>query len=220
MLGFTSKRIVNYFVMDKKNAAKYVLTAFLIAVSLFGIWQFNAVNNELTSSQNKLQYIQNKINQEEKQYKLRIDGLNAGIESNNKKLEDTNQRLKTTIIQLETANRELSLAKTQLEKLNILETENANLTQIKQELERKIANLENERQVTENRLHSLTELRKLVRRVKVEIHEQNIQRNLAKKQQQTETDAQKTLMGNRGFIIKNCKSTYKDTVRIEVKPGN
>ncbi len=199
--------------MDKKTATKDVLTAILIVVSFFGIWQFNAVNNELKTSQNKLQYIQAKINKEKKQYEIQIDGLNANIESTNKQLEDTNK-------QLETANKELVLAKAQLEKLNILETENANLSQIKQELEKKIANLENEKQVTETKLHSLTELRKLMRQVKTELHEQNIQLNLAKKQQQREIDAQKTAAGNRGFIIKNSKNTYKNTVRIEVKPGS
>jgi chromosome segregation ATPase len=206
--------------MDKKTTARDSITVFLIVLSLFGIWQLIVVNNELKSSQNELQNIQAKINQEKTQYKLQIDGLNANIESANNQLEGTNQQLETTVKQLESANKELSLAKEQLEKLTILQIENANLLQTKQALEQKITNLENERQATEAKLHSLIELRKFVRQVKTEIHEQNVQVNLAKKKQRREIDTQETAAGNRGFIIKNSKSTYKNTVRIEVKPGN
>ncbi len=165
-------------------------------------------------SQNTLRHIQTKIDQEKKekeQYKFQVDNLNLNLESANKQLEATNQ-------QLEDANKQLTLAKTQLEKLKILEADNADLSFVKQELERKILNLENEKQVIEAKLHSLTELRKLVRQVKAEIHEQNIQQYFAKKQQQKEFDEQAALIGNRGFITKGNKSTYKATIRIEVKP--
>lgn len=206
--------------MDKKSTTKDVLTAFLIVVSLFGIWQFTAVNNELKLSQSKLQHIQTKINQEKEQYELRIDGLNATIETTSKQLENTNKQLERANMQLETSNNKLAFAKTQLKELAILKNEFANLSEIKQELEQKIANLEDEKQATEAKLHSLTELRKLVRQVKAEIYAQNIQWNLAKKKQQREIDAQETEAGNRGFIIKNSKSTYKTSIRIEVKPGS
>lgn len=206
--------------MDKKTSARDILTVCLVVLSLYGIWQLIIVSNELKSSQNKLQYIQAEINQEKKQKKLQIEGLNANIESANKQLENTAQQLQSTTQQLETANKELLIAKAQLDKLDILKVENSNLLQTKQALEQKITDLENEKQETEAKLHSLTQLRKLVRQVKTEIHEQNIQFSLAKKQQQREIDGQKTLIGNRGFIIKNSKSTYKNAVRIDVKPGN
>lgn len=206
--------------MDKKSTAKDVLTAFLIVVSLFGIWQFTAVNNELKLSQNKLQHIQTKINREKERYELQIDGLNATIETTGKQLEDANKQLERANIQLETSNNELAFAKTQLKELAILKNEFADLSGIKQELEQKIADLENEKHATEAKLHSLTELRKLVRRVKAEIYAQNIQWNFAKRKRQREIDAQETQAGNRGFIIKNNKSTYKTSIRIEVKPGS
>ncbi|GEM_PF-6770298 len=206
--------------MDKKTTARDILTVFLIVVSLLGIWQLILVSKELESSQNKLQDIQAKVDLEKAQYKLQIDGLSADIESTNKQLEDSNQQLEITVKQLDTANKELILAKTQLEKLSVLETENSGLLQSKQTLEQKIADLENESRENEAKLHSLPHLRKLMRQVKLEIHEQNFKFNFEKHQQQKELDAQKTLAGNRGFIIKNNKSTYKNTVRIEVKPGN
>ncbi len=199
--------------MDKKTNTKDVLIALSIVLLLFGIWQFTAINKELELSQNTLQHIQTKIDQEKNQYKLQIDNLNANAKAANMHLETANQQLETTAKQLE-------LAKTQLEKLNVLEADNANLTRIKQELEQEIAVLENERLAIEVKLHSLTELRKLVREVKTEIHEQNIQRHLVKKQQQKEIDAQEKALGNQGFIIKNRKNTYKTTIKIEVKPGS
>ncbi len=193
--------------MNKKTNNKDILIVFLICILLFSLWQFISINKELKLSQNKLQHIQTKIDQEKKekeQYKLQADNLNLSLESAN--------------TQLEVANKQLTLAKTQLEKLDILEADKADLLLVKQELEQKILNLENEKQVIEAKLHSLTELRKFVRQVKNEIHEQNIQQYLARKQQQKEFDEQEALIGNRGFITKGSKSTYKATIRIEVKP--
>ena len=104
------------------------------------------------------------------------------------------------------------------EQITNLESSNSQLSKQKQVLEEKMVKLEEEKQVIEARLHSLKELKKAVKEVKIEMREQEVQQYLAREEQQKEMDAQELAIGNRGFTIKGGQSTYKPTIRIEVKP--
>jgi chromosome segregation ATPase len=106
------------------------------------------------------------------------------------------------------------------EKITVLKGSNEQLNKEKQGLEQRITNLEQEKQAIEAKFHSLTELKGAIRQVKIEMRQQKIQLELIRKEQQRELDAQELAMGNRGFIVKSGQSTYKPTIRIEVKPGN
>ncbi len=188
--------------MDKKNNSKDLLITFLIIVIIFGIWYLIAEKQGYEITIDRLKNIQSQIKQEKREkqeYKIQVKKLNT---------------------ELEALNNDLAAAKSQLKRLEILETDNANLSRIKQELEQKAANLEREKQLIEAKLHSLQELKKLVRQAKIEISGQKTQQYIAKKRQQEELDAQKTSKGNRGFIIRDSKSTYKPIIRINVKPVN
>jgi uncharacterized protein (DUF3084 family) len=123
-------------------------------------------------------------------------------------LEATNAKLKGAIFELKLVNRKLSTSK----KVNL------SLMKIKHDLEGQIETLKAENQIITAKLHSLKELKKQIHQVKLEIHEQNYQRYLAKKQVQKEIDAQELSKGNRGFLIRNGLSTFNTVVRIEVKP--
>lgn len=117
--------------------------------------------------------------------------------------------------EFEAASNELSMMK---EKLSASEKDNAQLRKDKQELEQRVVALEGEKRAIQAKLHSLPELKKCIRQVKIEIRGQKIQQHLAKKQLQKEIDAQKLAAGNRGFLMLDSKSTYKPTIKIEVKP--
>lgn len=119
--------------------------------------------------------------------------------------------------ELEDVNSQLNQIK---EKLSAAESENKNLLQLRQELEQKIKGLEEEKIATQQKLHSLVGLKKLIAQAKRAIDEQNLQKYLEHKRLQHELDQQKLLAGNRGFTLKEGKTTYKATVRIEVKPVN
>ncbi|MDD5165873.1 MAG: hypothetical protein PHQ57_00580 [Candidatus Omnitrophica bacterium] len=77
-----------------------------------------------------------------------------------------------------------------------------------------------EKKVLESRLHSLRELRKAVREVKQEMWQQRYEEYLSKKEMQKQIDAAKLAQGNRGFCTKEGKTTYKPSIKIEVRPGN
>ena len=118
--------------------------------------------------------------------------------------------------ELQDAHNELGLVK---QKLSSSEKNGAQLEKIKQELDARILALESEKKTIEAKLHSLAELRKMVRQVKVEMHEQAVQRELTQEKLQQEIDAQKLASGNRGFMVRNSESTYKSSIRIEVNPA-
>lgn len=195
--------------MDKKANNKDLLITSLIIIIIFAIWYLMAEKQRYEITRNRLMNIQSQLEQEkqEKQeYKIQSEKLNTDLETLNN--------------ELAALNNDLESAKSQLKRLKILETDNANLLRIKQELEQKAENLEKEKQLIEARLHSLPELKKLVRQAKIEISGQITQQHIAEKLQQEELDAQKTAQGNRGFIIRGSKSTYKPTIKISVKPVN
>ena len=118
--------------------------------------------------------------------------------------------------ELQDASNELNTVK---QKLNSSERNNAQLEKIKQELDAKIIALEDAKKTIEAKLHSLAELRKMMRQVKIEMHEQAVQRELLREKLQQEIDDQKLSNGNRGFVVKDSVSTYKPSIKIEVNPA-
>jgi len=81
------------------------------------------------------------------------------------------------------------------------------------------AKLIEEKKALEARLHSLRELKQAIGQVKQEMWQERYRQLLAKKEMQKEIDACKLAEGNRGFLLKDSKPTYKPTVKIEVRPG-
>lgn len=136
----------------------------------------------------------------------------------------TNEQLASLEIRYYKTVQDLTDYKNQIDILNqkmtVLGSDNAQLIKEKQQLQDKVANLENEKQVIEAKFDSIKELKQAIRQVRAEMHEQEIQQYLVRKEQQKALDAQELALGNRGFIIINCQSTYKPKVRIEVKPVN
>lgn len=182
---------------SKKNFLIFVLFA-IIAV---GSWQLITVRKDFNIAVTRIETIQNEIareRQEKEEYKLQAADLNS---------------------KLKTANEELKTARSRLKKLSALEADNAGLLQTRQQLAKKIADLEEEKRLINIKLHSLKELKKLVRQAKIEIRDEKIRKEMEREQIQKELDAQKTSMGNKGFLMQNGKSSYKPSVNIEVKPA-
>jgi len=176
--------------MKRENAN--LLIGFLIVVLLLGGWQFIVTVNDLKKEREELKKAKIQMIEERRELQSQIDKI----------------------------TKELEAARFELKKISTLEKENADLIQVKKELEEKVTSLEKEKQDLEAKLHSLPELKKAIRQVKIEKHEQKAKEHLAKKQQQKELDAQGIATGNRGFVIKDSKSTYKPRVIIEVFPGD
>jgi len=72
----------------------------------------------------------------------------------------------------------------------------------------------------EARIHSLSELKKAIRQVKIEIRGDRIKQRKEQIRQQEEMDKLETARGNRGFFTKNGEYFYKPKVNVDVRPAN
>jgi len=76
-----------------------------------------------------------------------------------------------------------------------------------------------EKKTLKAKLDSLKELKAAIERVKRGILQQKQQEFLARKEAQREKDIRRLAEGNRGFVLRDSRSTYKPAVKIEVRPG-
>lgn len=82
------------------------------------------------------------------------------------------------------------------------------------------AELLREKKALVAKLHSLTELKKAIKEVKIEMKQERRRQLLAEKETRKEIDVNKLSNGNKGFLAKDGKTTYKRTVKIEVRSVN
>lgn len=114
------------------------------------------------------------------------------------------------------AKKQIQQLKAELEKtLKELDSVNAKLRVAGQEN----VLLQQEKQRLESRLRSLTELRKAIRQLKIEINQQYMEQLLLRKKRQKEIDAAESASGNRGYLFREGRSTHKPRVVIEVNPA-
>lgn len=119
-------------------------------------------------------------------------------------LKTTRDQLEEVGEELESTRRELSLVH-----LKLLTTEKDNRVLLQ------------EKDKLEARLHSLEELKKAIRQVRLEAQEEKVRQNLIRKKLQEEVDVRELKAGNRGFFIKDGHPLPQSkTVVIEVKPAD
>jgi len=105
-------------------------------------------------------------------------------------------------------------------KLIVLRGSNAELFKAREVLEGKIMVLEEEKRITEAKLYSLSELKKAIYQVKIEIRDDRIKQHEERIRQQKEIDKWETALGNQGFLTKDGEYRYKPKVNVEVRPAN
>jgi hypothetical protein len=79
-------------------------------------------------------------------------------------------------------------------------------------LKTQLSQASQEKDILQAKLNSLEELKKVIRELKIKIRQAKIE--LLRK-----NNVPLTKEGNRGFVIKNGKSTYPTRVKIEVNPA-
>lgn len=176
-----------------KDNLKFILLAIGIIVIFF------IMGRDIIENRAKLRKIQNQIAQEIKE--------KAWIQ----------EELKTTRIELAKTGRELRDYRNKLgfinKKIFLLRSDNASLIAVKEVLERKIAMLREEKTIMEAKFCSMSDLKKAIREVKLEISKE-------KTRQQREADRWETASGNRGFLIKDGEYFYKTKANVYVRPAN
>lgn len=176
-----------------KDSLKFTLLVIGIFLTFF------VMGREIVETRSRLRKTQEQIAQEQKEKTWLQD------------------ELKDTRVELNKTERDLKTARDKLEFVNrkiiALRVNNSALNSAKQELEQKVAFLEQEKRIFEARLHSLSELKKAIRQVKQDIRKNKIAR-------QKELDKWETAQGNRGFLTKDGEPFSKPKVNIEVRPAN
>ena len=134
------------------------------------------------------------------------------------------EELKTTKVALAKTSRDLRTCHGKLDfvnkKISVLRDNNAALIIARQGLEHKIGALWEEKRTMEAKLRSLSELKKAIRLVKLEIRDDRIRQYKEQIRQRKEIDKWETASGNRGFLTKNGEHFYKAKVNVDVRPAN
>ncbi|MBU1912566.1 MAG: hypothetical protein KKB22_03430 [Candidatus Omnitrophica bacterium] len=183
-----------------KGNLKFTLLMVGIAVVFF------IMGRELVETRVKLKNTRDEIAQEKKEKAWFRDELN------------------TARTGLTRADRDLRAANSKLDFVNKkmlgLRHGNHKLASEKQGLEYKITLLQEEKRTMEARLHSLTELKKAIRQVKIDLRDDRISRRQEYIRQQKEIEKWETALGNRGFLTKDGEDYYKPKVNVEVRPAS
>lgn len=176
------------------------LIAFLATVALFSTVKYIQLAEEKRQLLRDVEQIWNRISvleveRDDLTQELEKKGLvEAYLGLAEKKVSQINSKLmeaKNTIIELQ-----LSMAELKGEK---------------ERLSAEAKELRNEKAWLERRFHSVKELKKAIREIKREMH-------LVKRDVSRRIEALATVDGNRGYLLKDGKSTYRRKVKIRVIP--
>jgi len=143
--------------------------------------------------------------------------LQEELKTSRGELADTNRNLRTCQGKLDFVNKKISVLRGSNAALS---SSNAALIIARQGLEYKIVTLQEEKRIVEARIHSLGELKKAIRQVKIEMKGDRIKQHKERIRQQEEMDKWETASGNRGFLIKDGEYFYKPKVNVNVRPAN
>ena len=183
-----------------KDNLKFTLLVIGIVVVFF------IMGREIIETKAKLRKTQDQIVYEKKEKTWLQDEL----KTISTELTKTDRNLRTTQGKLGFVNR----------KIVVLRGSNAELIKVKESLEGKIVLIEEEKRIIEVKLHSLSELKKAIRQVKIEMRDDRIRQYEERIRQQKEIDKWKTALGNQGFLTKDGENRYKPKVNVEVRPAN
>jgi septal ring factor EnvC (AmiA/AmiB activator) len=174
-----------------KRSTRVWLIILAVVVIIFDVGTYFLLTSKLVKANRELGETKVQLIQEQNEKQL----LQGDLVTTKQQLQRVKAELKGTRRELNSVNNKLSgLAKNNLALLE-------------------------EKEKLEVRLHSLEELKKAIKQVKLEHHRERVQESLIKKQHQKEIDAQKLTQGNCGYLIKNGQSLYPPKVKIEVSPA-
>lgn len=174
---------------------------------------FFIMGREIIETRAKLKKTQDLLVQQKKEKTWLQDEL----KTTRGELADTNRNLRTCQGKLDFVNKKISVLRDSNASLS---GSNAALIIARQGLEHKIVALQEEKRIVEARIHSLSELKKAIRQVKVEMRGDRIKQHKEWIRQQEEMDKLETARGNRGFLTKNGEYFYKPKVNVDVRPAN
>jgi chromosome segregation ATPase len=192
---------------------KLILTVLLVGVTIFSVFKYvmtlkekYALQNSLKEAKEQAVALELAIEKERELHKSLAQEnltLKDELKANTDKLAQLDAELQDYQKTIERLTSEVGLAK----------AENTALREEKDNLVEELNQVSQERDTLKARLGSMPELKKTIREVKVQIRKAKVRmREISKKR--------RVIEGNRGFLVKNGRSTYPVTkIEIEVLPA-
>lgn len=189
-----------------------ILVAFLAGLTLFSVVKYITLQKENYYLYDNLKQIKAQIDSLE----IQRQKLLQTIEKQNQENLVIRDNLKAAEDKLAEMDADFTQAQKTIAQLNSLvsslKTENVSLKDQGENLKAQLSQASKEKDILQAKLNSLEELKKAIRELKIKIRQAKIE--LLRK-----NNAPLTKEGNRGFVIKNGKSTYPTRVKIEVNPA-
>ncbi|MDD5167016.1 MAG: hypothetical protein PHQ57_06505 [Candidatus Omnitrophica bacterium] len=189
-----------------------IFIVFLATVTLFSAVRYIALRRENRYLYNNLSRIKEQIDSLEEQRQNLLQTIykqnqeNLIIKENLEAHKDKLTKMEADFIQARKTIRELASLSASLK------AENADLKSQSENLKIQISQVSREKDALEGRSNSVEELKKAIRHIKNKIRQ--LKRELYRKD-----NLPPAIEGNRGFLIKDGKSTYRPAkIIIEVKP--
>lgn len=200
---------------------KIILIIFLISISVFSIFRYSLSLKEKYDLKNDLEKIASQVRtleserqnllqelEKEKQTQQQLAEENTGFKESLKTKEEEVAKLNADFTQVHASIKELN------SQLEALKTENNTLKEEKDNLQAQLAQTIAEKDSLKARLNSVQELKKAIRELKKQV------RRVGKEiKEKVSVSTPEATDGNRGFIIKEGKSTFPAKVKIEVIPA-
>lgn len=202
--------------MNVRQAKNYkiILTALLVGITIFSVFKYVAALKEKYDLLKNLSQVKGQVAALEQAIEKEKE-MQKAFAQENLTLKD---ELKTNTDKLTQLDLDLQNSQKTIEQLTsqiaLSKVENTALREEKDKLTLELAQISQERDTLKARLSSIPELKKAIKEAKMQIPK-------AKAMMREITKKRRIIEGNRGYLIKNGKTTFPITkIKIEVIPAS
>ncbi|KPK98909.1 MAG: hypothetical protein AMJ95_02230 [Omnitrophica WOR_2 bacterium SM23_72] len=202
-----------------KSSFKNVLIGLLIVITAFSAFKYGTSLKEKYDTFIVMNQLKEQLDilEQEKQNLLadleKGKQLEAQLTEENTALKDNIKATRIRLTKLFMEQREKEKAYEELSyRFSLLQAENANLIEEKGQLDLRVSQAESENQALKVKLSSIQELKKAIRELKRRMRPERLIAARPRKNDEV-------IDGNRGYLIKDGKSTYRGRIRVEVRPA-
>lgn len=202
-----------------KGLLKNILIVILVTITTFSVFKYfsslrekydllntlNQTKEQLATLEKQRQNLLQDL-EKEKQFQQKLAQENSGLKDY---LKASKKRLTKLFADFGEAEKTIEQLGA---KFSVLEAENTALREQRDKLSTQFIQVIQENDSLKARLSSITELKKAIKQLRRQMRE--VSREIKKRSQD------EVIEGNRGFLIKDGKSTYPPKVRIEVIPAS
>jgi chromosome segregation ATPase len=214
-----------------KSFLTVILVAVILASGLNYAWtlktKINKLKNNIDILNNEKQALVNDLNKEKKLYKALND-----------EYQEVQNKLSITADKLNKIDADFQNAQKAIDELNarisILKVEGETLRKENEDIKFDLDEVTQEKNTLQDKFNSVTELKKAIKELKKQ--RKQVMREVARwiapkagiskpadnenKPPAAEIKAEEIFEGNKGFLVKDKKPTYKAKIKIEVEPFN